>query len=668
MRSKQLVSVLLWLCLAALVVSSADFTSTPVDADQLEKELSELNADLIARHHSTLKKLNEAQEQAGAAPKNGFVCTNGVDPAKLSVKDYINAFAAGPCTPVVFLGGITATKMQVLIDCETLQSQSLQVFNDCKWTTCKNSIFNTGKPKAEYTIWIPDLLSPMSVINPTAANKRCFVGLFGLHWYRDAQGKLQPQQTAGVTVKPMGFSPATRTSSRCGFDAISGILPSLVQKEDQKGFNKFRIHLESMGYKIGLTIQAEPYDWRRPYYDNEVHHEFNALIEEMYKVTGKRISVVAHSFGNINMANALSQLSSENRNKWIQRYFALAPPYLGSPATWSMVMGAQGDAKDLDFFILSNSLATFPSVYDLMPRASWSLYENANWLKSIKNRIAVEEGKAAPFNIPASDDITNKVLPSISDNCYDKQWKDRKTLKCTSGMSDFGDFGRILTDPITDVNIGHSLNDYSHYQYAKLLFDGADKRADYDRLDNPEVQTVIIYSNMLNTDHKFYWDYNPRSKTEGANPDFAHPTYVHKSLGDSIVVTSSTLIAGLKWAFEHDKQQTPNSKAIVFAELCSVKNPKSSVYQSPFTVTDNEYQGIPCSCTIDNTEPCDHSKLIQEPNLINYVANSLLDGQKANPDRKFNNWTEEQAKNFVNNCDLLYLSDRVSGVINKPYN
>jgi hypothetical protein len=60
--------------------------------------------------------------------------------------------------------------------------------------------------------------------------------------------------------------------------------------------------------------------------------------------------------------------------------------------------------------------------------------------------------------------------------------------------------------------------------------------------------------------------------------------------------------------------------------------------------------------------------LIQEPNLINYVANSLLDGQKANPDRKFNNWTEEQAKNFVNNCDLLYLSDRVSGVINKPYN
>jgi hypothetical protein len=303
-----------------------------------------------------------------------------------------------------------------------------------------------------------------------------------------------------------------------------------------------------------------------------------------------------------------------------------------------------------------------------MPRASWSLFKDTNWLKSIKNRIAVEEGKAAPYNIPSSDDITNKILPSIDDTCYDKQWKERQNLLCSSKMSDFGDFGRVLSDEITDVNIGHSLDDYSHYQYAKALFDGADKRPDYDRLDNPQVQTVILYSNMLNTDHKFFWDYNPRTKTEGANPDFAEPSYVHKSMGDGTVVTSSTLIAGLKWAFEHDKQETPNSKPIIFAELCSVKNPKSSVYQSPRTVTDNEYQGIPCSCNVDNAQACNHGGMIMEPSLMNYVSNSLLDGQTANPDRKFNNWTEEQVNNYVNNCDLLYLSDRVSGVMDKPYN
>ena len=296
-----------------------------------------------------MKKLHEAEEDVKDGTSNSYVCTNGINPAQMSNKDYINAFAAGPCTPVVFLGGITATKLQVLINCETLHSQSPQVFSDCKWTTCKKNIFNTGMPKEEYTIWIPDLLTPMNIAKPTAANKRCFVGLFGLHWYRDDQGKLQPQQTPGVNIKPMGFTPGTRTNSRCGFDAISGVLPSLVITEGQKGFNKFRIQLESMGYKIGLTLQAEPYDWRRPYYDNEVHHEFNALIEEMYKINGKRISVVAHSFGNINMANALSQLPSESRNKWIQRYFAIAPPYLGSPTTWSMVLGSHGDVEDLDF-------------------------------------------------------------------------------------------------------------------------------------------------------------------------------------------------------------------------------------------------------------------------------------------------------------------------------
>ena len=50
MRSKQLVSLVLWLSLASLVVSSPDFTATPVDADQLEKELSELNAEFITKH------------------------------------------------------------------------------------------------------------------------------------------------------------------------------------------------------------------------------------------------------------------------------------------------------------------------------------------------------------------------------------------------------------------------------------------------------------------------------------------------------------------------------------------------------------------------------------------------------------------------------------------
>jgi hypothetical protein len=657
MRSKQLVSVLLWLCLAALVLTVPDMSVSPVDADQLEKEMSDINAQILQNEQAGLKNLRDAATGLGGGQSNAYVCTNGQNPANMSYKDYINAFAAGPCTPVVFLGGITATKLQVVIDCPTLKEKSPQVFADCKWTTCTKNIFNTGCPKDEYTIWVADLLAPMTIINPNAAQKKCFVGLFGLRWTKGADGKLTPSETTGIKIKPMGFSPGTRTTSRCGFDAVSGTLPSSVAPDKERGYAKFRIALEDMGYKIGISLQAMPYDWRRPYYDNEVHHEFNTLIGEMVSITGKKISVVAHSFGNINMANSLSQLTSDQRNAWIQRYFAIAPPYLGSSSSWSMVMGAQGDATTMDFFTLSGSLSTFPSVYDLMPRASWTMYSNTNWMKSIKNRMQLDQGKAPIYSIPAKEDIVKNVYPSATDTCYNKAWKARSGMSCTSGISDYSDFGKVVNDVVHDENIGHTLDAYSYYTYAKLLFDGADKRADYDRLDNPQVQTVIIYSNMASTDKWFYWDYNPRTQTEANPPNFAKPTTIKQELGDSFVVTSSTLVAGFKWAYEHDMQTTPNSKPIIFAELCSIKNPKSNVYQSGTSVTDNQYQSINCSCNPDDVTPCAHNDMIKEPNLVNYVVNSLLDRQVASTSRKFNSWTEAQVKSYVDNCNLLFNSE-----------
>jgi hypothetical protein len=666
MRSKQLVSVLLWLCLAALVLTVPDMSVSPVDADQLEKEMSDFYAAAYQRELSELKSLRDAEEGITGGQTNGYACTGGQDPSKMSYKDYLNAFAAGPCTPVIFLAGITGTKMQAVIDCPTLQAQNPQLFSDCKWTTCKKSTFNIGVPKDEYTVWMPDVLSPMNIANPTNANKKCFTGLFGMKWTKDSSGKLVPVQNPGVKVVPMGFSPGTRTNSKCGFDAICDILPvaAFLSPALYKVFEKFRINLEGMGYRIGLNLQAMPYDWRRPYYDNEVFHEFTKILEEMVSINGKRVSIVAHSMGNVNMANQMKRLTTEQRARLVKRYFAVAPPYLGSALTWSMAIGSAGGYNDgfvgMDFYTFSRTSPTFPSVFDLMPRDSWNLYRNTTWIKSIENRIAIEANKKPTHDIPADKDIFAKIYPSVKDTCYDKVYGLKANTLCYTGIREFSFFGNILDLKVTSETIGESLERFSYNPVAKTIFDAEDIRPDYDRLDNPGVETVIIYSGLANTEKEFEWDYDPTTITKAENPNFAEPTETKYELGDGSVILAASLAAGMKWAYEFDQQDNPDAKPIIFAELCSVKNPKSSVYQSPFTVSKNEYQSIACDCPADDTKSCNHVGIVSENNVINYVSNSLLDNQAADPNRKFNNWSDAEIASYVKNCNLLIQSDSSS--------
>jgi hypothetical protein len=47
-------------------------------------------------------------------------------------------------------------------------------------------------------------------------------------------------------------------------------------------------------------MQALPYDFRLAYQENELKHRFKGVISDMYKNLGKKVVIIAHSFGNLN--------------------------------------------------------------------------------------------------------------------------------------------------------------------------------------------------------------------------------------------------------------------------------------------------------------------------------------------------------------------------------
>jgi Lecithin:cholesterol acyltransferase len=658
MSRKVNIVVLLALLLSASVLASVNFDQSHVEADQLEKEISDFHAELVADQIKSMKRLVDAT----AAPReNSFVCTGGQNPANLNFKQYLDAFAAGPCTPVIALAGISGTKLMVEIECETLKANHPDIFSACKWTKCSKGAFDimNSVPKSEYRTWIPDAFAPMTVINPNENNKKCFAGLMSIVWERNSSGDLVQVPNKGATIKPMGLSKETRRSSRCGFDAICELVPlgSLAPKV-YSVYTQLREKLEGRGYKIGLTLQAMPYDWRQAYYNNEIHREFKNIISDMASITGKKVSILAHSMGNINMMNVLKGLTPQERENWVQRYFALAPPFIGSPKTWSMLIGSAGGydsgAVTMDFTTFSKTVVTYPSIFDLMPRNTWNIFKDADWLKSIQNRISLEQGLPPAHSLTPEQDIVSQIFSPPTDKCYSQVFAARGDDSCKTFMDDFSYFGSINGEKIYSDTIEQSLEKYSFNPFAAELFDQEDKRYDYDLVENPQVPTVIIYSALVNTSKEFHWDSDPTTITRSSNPNFVEPNSVVPNLGDNQVIITSTLAPGLKWASEFNSGVAGKfAEPVVFAELCSTKNPKSSIYQQNKSVIQNEYQSIPCSCNASDTEPCNHTGLVSEPNVVAYIADSLLDEQTASPVRKFDSWTEAQINSFVNDCDLL---------------
>ena len=646
------------LALLSVITNASLIDQSPAMADRLDKELSEIQAELYKRELAK-SRLNDLRDAVNLQASD-FACTGGVDPSKMNAKDYLAAFARGPCTPVIVLAGISGTKLQIQIDCQTLRANNPTVFDQCRWTSCtglNNNIIGST-PKPEYTVWIPDITSPFSLANPRDKAKECFAGLLGIAW--NQQGSSLYMKTApGVRVLPLGMTAETKATSKCGFESISNILPiwQVLTPEKYRIFNAFRVSLEAKGYRLGLTATAVPYDWRIPFSHNGMASRMQKVLEAMKSITGKKVSIVAHSMGNINTLNMLSKMNQSDKDRLIQRYFALAPPYTGAPKSFSLLLGGSDEYQfacfGINFWGFKKMVATFSALYDLMPRTFWSRYDNAPWMKSIKNRVRTELGLAPSAALAADDDTVTRIFPRADAKCVDHDWTDRSGF-CKSGLADLRSFGRILNDPITVDNMKYILGKYSYDKMAPSHFDDNGKRDSFDQMPNPGVETVIMYGNIVKTEKEYNYDFNPQLKTLADNADFVTPSSIGWSVGDGTVLTASATAPAIKWAWEFD-HKVSGSKPVIFAELCSNYAQSGNVYQDQNnkSVTRNGYQGVACQCKKGNEKNCDHVGLVSDPNTVSFIVNSLMDKQIASSSRMFDTYTATQIDDFAKRCALV---------------
>lgn len=73
-----------------------------------------------------------------------------------------------------------------------------------------------------------------------------------------------------------------------------------------KDYGRMLDILENMGYIPGITLQPLPYDFRYGILASSTPKIFPQVINNLYKTTGKKVVIVAHSLGTLHTLSGLA--------------------------------------------------------------------------------------------------------------------------------------------------------------------------------------------------------------------------------------------------------------------------------------------------------------------------------------------------------------------------
>lgn len=644
------------------------------EKDQLKREMtsyyiSKLMASSKTKYHQLqdyhLKKLLQSKEN---------YCLNGRTRSSMSDTEYIRKFSEGPCNPIVILPGIAASKLRISIDCEKLKASEPKTFEDCGWNTCqKTGASGEYIPEKEYNIWAPDIFSPMSIFKATEKTRSCFGGLmeFIVRKYPES-GEIELKEKDGVKVTALGDSEMTKEyhQSECGFKAIEDMIPFVYVPHGYKYYKNMKETFIKAGYQVGVNLQALPYDFRKHFGENKLNFKFKDVIEKMNKISGKKVTIIAHSFGNYQVLNNLWKLDQEFKDKTISKYIAIAPPYLGAPKVALSGLGMDSsyrrDWKILDVGITAKTfkqtVGTYEGTFDLLPKDFYNRWKDTEWMKSLLNRINKEENNIEKREKKKhwfwrklesdGDDIMN-IFPNISDKCM--PGFEKRGEKCITNLFHFEEFGEIEGKSIKPSTVKDIFKDYSYNPFhPEMLEQTIDKR--FVEFENPGVQVNIIFSSVLPTISKFKYKGNPKTKT--LNDEFYEPEEIEYKMGDGSVLVTSAISPGIKWAYEFNNDSTGKLKPVNFIEICSEVNKNTSIYDGEGKVTENRYIGTDCNCRDawigkSTGDACDHKKIVEDSKVIDFIFNSASDGEKGEPDSEFLELGNKAIAEYYGKCKMF---------------
>ena len=588
-------------------------------------------------------------QQVLASPKSDwtYTCTKGKNPLLMTAKEYMKAFAAGPCSPTVVLPGIMGTKLRVEVtSCPTLQAADPTTFAACNWTSCDGG---PNSPKAEYLMWIPQLDSPMNIISPTELNKICMAGILSAA-FTTTGGKFVPVDKPGIRITPEGYTPETVYDSKCGMKAIEDLLQGVPNPEGPSYFQLISRKLEEMGYINGLTMQAIPYDFRLSAGFDQASIHLSGVLKSLKEFANKKVVIIAHSMGNLKTASALWKMSQADKDNLIQMWASIAPPFIGATKPISYASCGSDEFYfgpvniGLDMRTWKALVGSFPGVWELLPRTTYSTQANTPWMQKIMARIQYEKG--------ASSDPVFSWLPTINQKCFLQFTQSN----CYSGLEVLDNYADYIGSPVTNANIVDWVNKHSFSNYSANFFNIMDPN--FETIPNPGVPMVLFYSTVVPTEGRFNFTQDPKVTSDQDKFCTKKDETWTNWYGDLTVPATSVVTPALKWAQEFDNN-TVGAKPIKLVQICSAQANRFNPYDGKnssgaYIVNKNEYQGIPCDCTQTKTSRrCTHVYMLYNEYLVEYLSTILNTNDVQPVSDLVNKLNDVQVEEYRLKCKIL---------------
>ena len=258
-------------------------------------------------------------------------------------------FILGPCNPILFIPGIYGSRLVLSINCKNIYEKEIDKLMAIR-IFCGNQVCNNlNEENEEHTLFAAITDQAFTLLNIGNNKYSACLGYFMQYFNKEEQCPILEEendnnnkrtclQSNNIRISIYGTSNKTKEKSDCGLNGIKNIIQTNIDYIDNlintgaAALYKPAIdYFKKIGYEEGFSMSGLPYDYRQFISNNNFAKEaFIYQIERLYNNTGKKVIIVAHSYGNlITLHNLLDENNKKLLNK-VKKFLAFAPPISGS--------------------------------------------------------------------------------------------------------------------------------------------------------------------------------------------------------------------------------------------------------------------------------------------------------------------------------------------------
>ena len=365
-------------------------------------------------------------------------------------------FIAGKCNPVILVPGMLSVRSRVRINCDDLFEKEKDVYKKFKFFCRFDNIcppFNFWDKYDEKEIFLNifgqfGFSEPLSCTNEkddpitlTCQNlyNACFsyfLNIFdGDECAKYDSGKSVCTKSDYIKILFDGGTEFSHIYSKCGTHAVKNILSNIDIKKSRVFGDVINLY-KNIGYNFGFSLGAIPNDFRKFVATNKFATDsFRYLIESFYNNTGKKVILIAHSFGNLITLHNLIAKENQDLIPKIKKFVSIGPPFAGAT---KLLYAYLHDLKDFNnnfpltrFYTFGQSLLfkSAPVLSELKPLPIFSKLKDDKqyslFVKAIKERMELEKcliykNCSEKSNSREFDNLFDSYYPSLNSTiCQD---------------------------------------------------------------------------------------------------------------------------------------------------------------------------------------------------------------------------------------------------------